>query len=116
MAIRAPLSWLNWIIQRGWLKRPEYFAIEVSAAPDRLDPGVLYHEVRSGHPKWAHLACPKCGEHIQLQTAKAKTRWRVHLDWLNRPTVVPSIWETQSCGAHFFITRGKIRWVQEDRR
>lgn len=111
MKLRLPIAWVEWLASHGVTRRPHYLACEVAEVPESLAANMLYHEVRGGYPKWAHLVCPKCGEHIQLQTAQARTRWAVHIDWLNRPTVAPSIWETQSCGAHFFIRKGALVWA-----
>ncbi|WP_084567619.1 DUF6527 family protein [Mesorhizobium sp. M0496] len=116
MKLRLPLSWVEWLGAHRVLRRPYFLACEVPEAPATLAPRVLYHEVRDGYPKWAHLTCPHCGEHIQLQTAQARQRWTLSVDWLNRPTVSPSIWETQGCGAHFFVRRGKLVWADGERR
>lgn len=111
MALRVPMRWLPKLSAYGLFRRPDFLAVEVADAPETLEPGLVYHEVRGGHPKWAHLVCPKCGEHIQLQTAQVKTRWSIRIDWLNRPSIHPSIWEKKSCGAHFFVTHGRIKWI-----
>ncbi|WP_373856266.1 DUF6527 family protein [Acidiphilium multivorum] len=55
------------------------------------------------------MLCPRCSEHIQLQTA-AGSNWKITCDWLHRPTVQPSIWETEGCGAHFFVRKGRLIW------
>ena len=47
--------------------------------------------------------------HIQLPLA-GKQRWSVNVDYLRRPTIAPSIWETDSCGAHFFVRKGELLW------
>ncbi len=80
-----------------------------------LVPGRVYVERRAGFLKWVHFACPKCGEPIQLPIGAKPDSWSVSVDWLWRPTVRPSVWETESCGAHFFITKGEIRWCAEAR-
>ncbi|WP_428841303.1 DUF6527 family protein [Bradyrhizobium barranii] len=37
-----------------------------------------------------------------------------HIDRLtDRPTVAPSIWQTGSCRAHFFIRKGVIVWCRD---
>lgn len=89
---------------------PELGFEVVDERPDHLRDGVIYHEVRGGYPKWAHLACPLCGEHIQVPLAGAK-RWTLKRDMLGRPSMKPSIWQTGSCQAHFFIRHGRIDWV-----
>jgi hypothetical protein len=112
--IKAPIAWLEWLNRVGIWKRPVFLAIDVPEAPeeDVLRPDLIVREVRGGYPKWAHLKCPRCGEHIQLQLA-GQNRWKMKIDWLRRPTIRPSVWQTGSCGAHFLIRRGAIDWCFE---
>jgi len=102
---------IEWISENTRWARPEFLTIEVEEVPDDSDlrGGLVFHEVRDGYAKWAHLRCPKCSEHIQLPLA-GKPSWRIEYDWLRRPTISPSIWQTGSCGAHFFIRRGQVVW------
>jgi hypothetical protein len=105
-------SWLtDGVYRLGFARRPQLQAVEVDQAPavSELMDGELYVEIRSGHLKWVHFRCPLCGEHIQLPMA-GKERWRLSFDWLRRPTLMPSIWEEDTCGAHFFVRRGQILW------
>lgn len=111
--LRLPIPWLEWLAGKGVLKRPHFLAIEVPESPDNLLPNFIFHEVRGGYPKWLHFKCPRCGEHIQLQTAEGKPKWTVEIDWLNRPTIAPSIWEKRSCRAHFFVRRGELVWARD---
>lgn len=110
----------GWIIQfliaMGWLSKPDFALRVVAESPDTLEPGVLYAEVRGGNLKWAHLPCPKCAEHIQLPVGGANSTWRLRSDIFGRPTITPSVWQTRSCGAHFFLTSGKILWCPDERR
>lgn len=105
----------NWLVSWGWIRRPDFVCEVVDEMPDALAPGVLFREVRGGYPKWLHLQCPRCSEHIQLQLA-GRQRWTLKSDWLGRPTVAPSIWETESCQAHFIIRGGHIIWCSDSRR
>jgi hypothetical protein len=113
--IRLPLGWVEWLCQKGMVKRPHYLCIEVAEPPldANIAPNMLYREVRKSYPKWAHLMCPRCGDHIQLPIAASPRNWTVSVDWLNRPTVRPSIWETASCRAHFFVRRGELEWCAD---
>jgi hypothetical protein len=61
--------------------------------------------------KWTHLLCPKCGDHIELPLA-GRERWSVKTDFLRRPTLAPSVWEKATCGAHFFVRKGKVLWCE----
>lgn len=109
--IRLPISWVEWAARHRLVSRPRFLCRQVSEAPldDDLDSGLIYSEVRGGYPKWAHLQCPRCGDHIQLQTASGSD-WMISIDWLNRPTIHPSVWERDNCGAHFFVRRGMLIW------
>jgi hypothetical protein len=41
-----------------------------------------------------------------------KEKWTVKVDLLRRPTLHPSIWERRTCGAHFFVRRGRRLWCR----
>ncbi|WP_354267071.1 DUF6527 family protein [Bradyrhizobium sp. I1.7.5] len=110
--IRLPLSWVQFLIDIGLLRRPHFLVKDVPEPPDEFSEGFVFREVRGGYQKWLHLKCPRCGEHIQIQLAGAR-RWTISIDWLNRPTVAPSIWQTGSCRAHFFIRKGVIVWCRD---
>jgi hypothetical protein len=108
---KLPVSWVEWLARRRILTRPAFLCIDVGEAPldSELNPNYLYREIRDGFHKWAHFKCPRCGEHIQVPVAKG-SEWRIGVDWLRRPTLHPSIWETQGCGAHFFVQQGRLLW------
>ena len=115
---RLPLTFVELIYRLPFLCRPRLLAKVAPESPalEELRPNLMVLEIRGGHRKWAHLSCPKCGDHIQLPLA-GKERWFVKVDYLRRPTIAPSIWETESCGAHFFITKGDLVWCgAQDRR
>ena len=63
--------------------------------------------------KYAHFRCPcGCGQVIVLTSnPKVRPRWTLVVDRQRRPTVAPSIWRTTGCGSHFFVERGRIKWV-----
>ncbi len=113
--IRVPISWLEWAARRRLFGRPHFLCVEVEEGPEgeEMEPGLVYSEVRGGHAKWAHLICPRCGEHIQLQTAAGRSNWALRRDWLNQPTIHPSVWERDSCGAHFFVRKGRLIWCAD---
>jgi hypothetical protein len=113
--IRLPLGWVEWLCQKRLMKRPHFLCIEVAEAPldSEIRSDLLYREVRKTFPKWAHFKCPRCGEHAQIPIAPSQDNWTVSIDWLNRPTVEPSIWELSSCKAHFFVSRGELEWCAD---
>jgi hypothetical protein len=81
-------------------------------APDSLADGELVVVVDGGMHKWACMRCPGgCGTVIPLSlTVRRRPRWSVTLDWLRRPTIDPSIHQTNECACHFWITGGRVRW------
>jgi hypothetical protein len=93
--IMIPLPWLEWLSQHGLWTRPDFLSIDVPEAPDagELRSNIVLREVRDGYPKWVHLMCPRCQEHIQLPVA-GNPHWSIRTDWLRRPTIHPSIWQT----------------------
>jgi len=112
--LRVPLSWLEWLARRRLWNRPDLLTVDTAETPDEddLPNGILLREVRGGHQKWVHLRCARCGEHISLPLAGG-ARWTIGIDLLRRPTISPSIWQTGSCGAHFFVRQGRIIWCAD---
>lgn len=102
------------VFRLPWMRRPKWLTIAAGGRPsdDALRRDLVILEVREGYLKWAHLVCPRCGDHIELPMA-GREKWTVKVDWLRRPTFSPSIWERATCGAHFFIRGGTLRWYRE---
>lgn len=111
------VSFLQWLAEIGVWTRPRFLTLTVNdePAPDQIQDGFLYEEVRGGYAKWAYLRCPRCAETVTLSIAVG-ANWTVRTDWLSRPTVSPSIWQTGTCGAHFFIRKGELEWCRDERR
>jgi hypothetical protein len=106
-----PLFLLEIVFRLPFLSRPAFLADVVSECPlrEELHSNMVLVEIRDGFLKWAHLQCPKCGDHIQLPLA-GSDRWSIDVDIFRRPTLAPSIWERGSCSAHFFVRKGKLDW------
>lgn len=106
-----PLSFIEAVFRLPFVSRPAFLVDSVSECPslEELHSGTVLVEIRGGHLKWAHLQCPKCGDHIQLPLA-GSDRWAIKVDLFRRPTLSPSIWEQTSCGAHFFVRKGRLEW------
>lgn len=109
--MKLPRFFVSFLIWLGLLRRPQFLCVDVADEPRLADlvAGKVFREVRGGYAKWAHLKCPKCGEMISLGISN-KGPWKLEVDWLGRPDINPSIWQTGSCGAHFFIRSGRIDW------
>jgi len=81
-----------------------------SELPDHLDQRRLY--LIGDPPKWAVLACP-CGTGHQIDlnlSSPGRPRWKVTLDYRNRPSVSPSIHVMSERRCHFWLDHGFIRW------
>lgn len=109
-----PLHLVEFIYRLPFVERPRFLASEAPGCPSReeLRSGMVLIEVRGGYLKWAHLLCPKCGDHIQLPLV-GPDKWSVRVDFFRRPTFAPSIWERATCGAHFFVKKGSPQWCAE---
>lgn len=114
MMISLPLALLEWAARHRLWARPQLLLKTIPDEPEgRLDPALLYLEIRGGYPKWAYLLCPRCGEDIQIPAAKGEGSWTCSADFFRRPTLRPSVWQTGSCGAHFVVQRGLILWCAD---
>jgi hypothetical protein len=108
-----PLSLVQYLFRLPFLHRPRFVAKAAPESPvsEELHTNEMIVEIRDGHLKWAHLLCPKCGDHIELPLAGGE-RWSIKVDLLRRPTLAPSIWEKATCGAHFFVRKGEVFWCR----
>lgn len=87
-------------------------------SPEELVQGVFVVVKDAQHDKWACFRCPGgCGQKVQLSLSNQRSpRWRVKLDYLDRPTVSPSVRMTNHCGCHFWIRDGLVEWCPDSRR
>lgn len=108
-----PERWRNRLWSLPFVTRPELLVAEVSDCPTdaEMQYGRFYVEVRGGFLKWSHLLCPRCGDHVELPMKGTKA-WSLRVDFLGRPTLAPSVWEAEGCGAHFFVRKGRILWCE----
>ena len=95
---------------RGWLA-PRYRVTSVDEIPEQPHRHMLY--LVGEDPAWqAAMLCPcKCGVLIQLSLIPAdRPRWKARIDTQGRPSLMPSVWRTGGCQAHFFLRDGRIYW------
>ncbi|WJY23323.1 DUF6527 family protein [Fontisubflavum oceani] len=45
-----------------------------------------------------------------------RPRWTAMSDWLRRPTISPSVRQTNECRCHFWIHQGRIDWCNDSPR
>lgn len=71
-----------------------------------------------GYEKWAVFRCPKHeDEIIQLSLMQnRRPRWSITLDFLDRPTIHPSVRQLDGAYAHFWVKSGAIDWCADTGR
>lgn len=105
-------------LERFGVIEPVQLAARVSQQyPDleTLPEKTLYVVGGLGYQKWAYMVCPcGCGERIMLSLAtNRRPHWSVEVDWLGRPTIKPSVWQTAGCFSHFWVKKGRIEWTRD---
>src|SRR6185437_9241697 len=109
--MKVPLRLIEWVASKGFWSRPKFLGVDTDEIPDVVGSEYIHRECRGRFPKWAHFQCPRCKETISIPLT-GKRAWSMRIDFLRRPTLHPSIWQTGSCGAHFFVRHGNIEWCQ----
>jgi hypothetical protein len=106
--IRSTLEYL------GIIPRTEIIVTVSPEYPNQenMIPGQLHVVGERGFQKWAYFKCPcGCGVPIMLSlSTKRRPSWQVKIDWLGRPTIHPSVWQTDGCYAHFWVRHGQVQW------
>ncbi len=84
----------------------------VEELPEKIKPRVLYVLSEQGLHLQASMACPEgCGTVINLNLLPDDhPMWRLAVDSSGAPTLHPSVWRREGCGAHFFLRGGRIVW------
>jgi len=110
----------NALVSVGLICRPTlkaYYTAEHPSSED-IQAGVIYIVQHSGFPKWAIFRCPGHEEEIiQLSLMlKRSPTWIVKTDWLDRPTIHPSVRQLDGSYSHFWVKRGCIDWCADSGR
>ncbi|AGF53761.1 sll6052 (plasmid) [Synechocystis sp. PCC 6803] len=113
-------SIMRWfLVKLGFLKKSELTSrmVNFHPAPEEIMSGEVVIVGDRNHKKWACFRCPSgCGELILLSLNKNQhPSWRVDCDWLNRPTLHPSVRQLNHCQCHFWIKRGVTQWCADSR-
>jgi hypothetical protein len=78
----------------------------VEAAPQTLEPGVLYVSIR--HKSVLHTCACGCGS--EVVTPLAPHRWQLSFDG-ETVSLEPSVGNSAlPCRSHYFITKGEVDW------
>lgn len=108
---------LTTLIHVRLIARPKYKLryVQRHPAPDEVLLGEIVIVQAQSHLKWACFRCPGgCGGRFQLSLHPSRRpRWTVSGDWLNRPSIDPSVHQGTGCGAHFWIRDGEVAWCKD---
>jgi hypothetical protein len=109
-------KWIRCLLEElRLIPRTEFVAIVTPDYPDTAAlPAEVMHIVGDRqYRKWAYFNCPcGCGAPTMLSLSTTRhPHWRVRIDWLDRPTLQPSVWQTEGCRSHFFVRHGNVDWV-----
>lgn len=109
--LRRLRHWVRDRLGRPYFRRTAYVE-ELYEVPNVLDPATMYVAGTPGAPKWVVFACP-CGRGhrvvLSLQRSH-RTRWRLVVD-RGTPTIWPSVDVVEARRCHYWIRRGRVRWV-----
>ena len=99
--------------------RPTYTLrfVQRHPTPDQVPLGEIIVVQAQSHLKWACFRCPGgCSGRFQLSLHPSRRpRWTVSADWLNRPSIDPSVHQSTGCGAHFWIRSGGVVWCKDSK-
>lgn len=103
----------TWASVLSWF-RDEFLCIDMHGdePPGKIARLRLIRMIDEGEPWVAVMMCPcGCGDVIELSLSPAsKTHWTLSIDG-HRPTLYPSVWRNTGCRSHFWVQRGRVRWV-----
>jgi Family of unknown function (DUF6527) len=106
-------------VHLGFIPKPAFGLRFMDRHPtlDQVPDGQIVVVRGLEHHKWACLRCPGgCGNRLQLSLSPSRRpRWSIAADWLNRPSIEPSILQAGACGVHFWIERGNVRWCADSK-
>jgi hypothetical protein len=86
---RLPLPLIECIFWLPFIQRPRFLAHSASECPslEELRRDLIVLEIRGGYLKWAHLSCPKCGEHIQFRSQGRDDGPSMWIYFVGRPSL-----------------------------
>lgn len=114
---------LNFIMRKVreilWSYKKFQYKVEIisdNPNPDTLIDNIVYVVGGKKYTKWAYLKCPcGCGDTIMLSLDRRNyPSWSIKQDKFGKATISPSIDKLDGYRSHFFIKKGKLRWVYSD--
>ena len=104
----------------GFIRKPDLVGTLVSdhPLPVSMEPGVIYIVGGPGYQKWATFRCPgHKDEIIQLSLMPSRRpSWSLTMDFLDRPTITPSVRQLDGAYAHFWVRVGAVDWCSDTGR
>jgi len=119
------VSWFKKLLREsavslGIIRRPDLVGVLVGdhPRPDAMEAGKVYIVGGPGYQKWAVFRCPRHeDEIIQLSLMQnRRPHWSITLDFLDRPTIHPSVRQLDGAFAHFWVKTGDIDWCADTGR
>lgn len=105
------LSWLHLV------PRPIFTTQFTADHPDTesMSNGHIYIVGGKKYSKWAYFRCPADQDEIVQLSLMPQRRpcWTVSIDFLGRPTISPSIRQTDGSYAHFWVKKGAVIWCAD---
>lgn len=105
-SLRRVLDWLRGEDRYEWLL--------VDGEPAALKPRTLAVGGEASHRWFAVMLCPcGCAQRVFLSLhPEGRPRWSVEEHPDGTPTVSPSVRRLDGCRSHFWLERGRVRWVR----
>ena len=116
------LSWIKKLLRDGAaaigiIRRSELVSVLIvdQPLPEAMEAGKIYIVGGPGYQKWAVFRCPKHEEEIvQLSLMQNRhPRWTIAVDFLDRPTIHPSVRQLDGAYAHFWVRSGCVEWCAD---
>ena len=107
-------------VSLGIIRRPDLVGVLVDdhPLPEAMEAGKVYIVGGPNYQKWAIFRCPKHEDEIvQLSLMQnRRPRWTITLDFLDRPTIHPSVRQLDGAFVHFWVKAGRIDWCADTGR
>ncbi len=108
----AAILFRRLLVGFGFIQKPDFLFSLVEEHPidTEIQRGIIYVVGGNNYKKWAYFRCPSDQtEIIQLSLMENhRPRWRIQWDWLERPTIFPSVRQNAGSFAHFWVRRGNV--------
>lgn len=105
------------LIRLRYIQQPDFCTktVVIHPAPEDIEARQIIVVGDAKYQKWACFRCPGgCGENILLSLNQERHPcWKITTDWLERPTLYPSVRQLNDCQCHFWIRQGTVEWCAD---